>query len=45
MRPMKPSTVILPPSGELLAGYKAAGGEIPKEHPILRLVRCDKTKE
>jgi hypothetical protein len=28
-----------------IAGYKAAGGEIPKEQPILRLIRYDKTKE
>jgi hypothetical protein len=28
-----------------IAGYKAAGGEIPKEQPIVRLVKCDKTKE
>ena len=28
-----------------IAGYKAAGGEIPKERPIIRLVKCDKTKE
>ena len=28
-----------------IAGYKAAGGEIPKEQPIIRLVKCDKTKE
>lgn len=28
-----------------IAGYKAAGGEIPKKQPIVRLVKCDKTKE
>lgn len=28
-----------------IAGYKAAEGEIPIEQPILRLVRCDKTKK
>lgn len=25
-----------------IAGYKAAGGEIPKEQPILKLVKCCK---
>ena len=28
-----------------IAGYKAAGGTISKEQPILRLIKCDKTKE
>jgi hypothetical protein len=28
-----------------IAGYKAAGGKIPKEQPIVRLVKCDKSKK
>lgn len=28
-----------------VAGYKAAGGTIPKEQPIIRLVKCDKSKK
>lgn len=28
-----------------IAGYKAAGGEIPKEQPIVRLVKYDKSKK